>query len=135
MSELKYKEITEKIIGAAMKVHAALGNGFQEVIYQRALEIELKESGLEFAREYSMKVFYKGYEIGERRVDFFVEGKIMVELKAIVLLENVHLAQAKNYLEAYNVEVGLLLNFGNTSLEFKRLENKKYQPTSFPPNP
>ncbi|MBI1782174.1 MAG: GxxExxY protein [Sphingobacteriales bacterium] len=127
MSELKYKEITEKIIGAAMRVHAAMGNGFQEVIYQRALEIEMNESGLEFAREYSMKVFYKGHEIGERRVDFFVEGKIMVELKAIVLLENVHLAQAKNYLEAYNVEVGLLLNFGNTSLEFKRLENKKYQ--------
>ncbi|MBI3717351.1 MAG: GxxExxY protein [Sphingobacteriales bacterium] len=135
MSELKYKEITEKIIGAAMRVHAAMGNGFQEVIYQRALEIEMNESGLEFAREYSMKVFYKGHEIGERRVDFFVEGKIMVELKAIVLLENVHLAQAKNYLEAYNVEVGLLLNFGNTSLEFKRLENKKYQPASFPPNP
>ena len=135
MSDLKYKEITEKIIGAAMKVHAALGNGFQEVIYQRAMEIELKESHVEFAREFSMKVYYKNYEIGERRVDFFVEGKIMVELKAIIALENVHLAQAKNYLEAYNVEVGLLLNFGNTSLEFKRLENKKYKPTPLPLNP
>src|SRR4051794_23687063 len=119
MSELKYKDITEKIIGAAMKVHAALGNGFQEVIYQRALEIELKYSGLNFKREFSMKVYYRGEEIGERRVDFYVENKIMVETKAITSLENDHIAQGKNYLEAYNMEVGLLINFGNTSLEFK----------------
>ena len=125
--EYKYKEITEKIIGAAMRVHAALGNGFQEVIYQRALEIELEDSGLKFARELSMPVYYKNKQIGERRVDFFVEEKIMVELKAIIQLENVHLAQAKNYLEAYNMEVGLLLNFGSASLQFKRLENSKYK--------
>src|SRR6185503_15053483 len=135
MSELKYKEITEKIIGASMKVHAALGNGFQEVIYQRALEIELQESGLKFARELSMPIYYKGKCIGERRVDFFIEEKIMVELKAIIKLENVHLAQAKNYLEAYNMEVGLLINFGAISLEFKRLENQKYKPSIFPINP
>ena len=134
MSELIHKEITEKIIGAAMKVHAALGNGFQEVIYQRALEIEMKYSKLSFEREYNMKIFYRGEEIGQRRVDFFVENKIMVELKAITQLENVHLAQAKNYLEAYNMEVGLLINFGNTSLEFKRLQNKKYQAYQFPQN-
>lgn len=126
MSELVYKEITEKIIGAAMKVHAALGNGFQEVIYQRALEIEMHDAELKFAREFTMPVYYKGKQIGERRVDFFVESKIMVEIKAIIQLENVHLAQAKNYLEAYNMRVGLLINFGSMSLQFKRLQNKKF---------
>ncbi|MBS1916793.1 MAG: GxxExxY protein [Bacteroidetes bacterium] len=135
MSELVYKEITEKIIGAAMKVHATLGNGFQEVIYQRALAIEMKKSGLVFEREYNMKIFYSGEEIGERRVDFFVENKIMVELKVLIQLENVHIEQAKNYLEAYNMEVGLLINFGNTSLEFKRLQNKKFQSSPFHINP
>ncbi len=130
----KYKEITEKIIGAAMKVHAALGNGFQEVIYQRALEIELEDSGLRFVRELSMPVYYKNKQIGERRVDFFVEDKILVELKAIIQLENVHLAQAKNYLEAYNMEVGLLINFGSISLQFKRLGNSKFIPTIIPVN-
>ena len=128
MPDLKYKVITEKIIGASMKVHAALGNGFQEVIYQRALEIELQESGLEFAREFNMPVFYKERMIGERRVDFLVEGVISVELKAILLLEPVHFAQARNYLEAYNLEIGLLINFGSISLEFKRLQNPKFKP-------
>ncbi len=133
-TEYKYKEITEKIIGSAMKVHAALGNGFQEVIYQRALEIEFEDAKLKFARELSMPVYYKKNQIGERRVDFFVEDKIMVELKAIVQLENVHLAQAKNYLEAYNMEVGLLINFGSISLQFKRLGNSKFIPTIIPVN-
>jgi len=128
MSELKYKEITEKIIGSAMKVHAALGNGFQEVIYQRALEIELQDSGLKFAREFCMPVYYKGRQIGKRRVDFLIDEKISVELKAIIKLEPVHFAQARNYLEAYNLEIGLLINFGSISLEFKRLENPKYKP-------
>ena len=128
VKDFKYKEITEKIIGSAMRVHAALGNGFQEVIYQRALEIELEDSGLKFARELSMPVYYKNKQIGERRVDFFVEEKIMVEIKAIIQLENVHLAQAKNYLEAYNMQVGLLINFGSISLQFKRLENPKFIP-------
>src|SRR5690242_9336920 len=128
MGQIKYKfhQTTEKIIGAAMRVHAALGNGFQEVIYQRALEIEMGDSGLKFARELSMPIYYKNNQIGERRVDFFVESKIMVELKAIIQLENVHLAQAKNYLEAYNVQLGLLINFGSASLQFKRLENSKF---------
>jgi GxxExxY protein len=134
MSELKYKEITEKIIGAAMKVHAALGNGFQEVIYQRALEIELKEMNICFAREFSMPVYYKSQQIGERRVDFLIDKKISVELKAIIQLEPVHLAQARNYLEAYNLEVGLLLNFGSISLQFKRLHNPKFVNSSFPQN-
>lgn len=135
MPELKFKEVTEKIIGAAMKVHTTLGNGIQEVIYQRGLEIEFHDSALKFARELSMPVYYKGRCIGEPRVDSFVEEKIMVEIKAIIKLENVHLAQAKNYLEAYNMQVGLLINFGAISLEFKRIENKKYKPSNFPVNP
>ena len=126
MAEYKFKEITEKIIGSSMKVHSTLGNGFQEVIYQRALEIEMLDAGLRFSREFNMPVYYKGRQIGERRVDFFVEEKIMVEIKAIIELENVHLAQAKNYLEAYNMQVGLLLNFGSISLQVKRLENPKF---------
>jgi GxxExxY protein len=126
MPKFKYEEITKKIIGAAMKVHSTLGNGFQEVIYQRAMEIEMRKSGLLFVREFNMPIFYDGEQIGERRVDFFVEGIISVELKAREILEKVHYAQARNYLEAYNLEVGLLLNFGGISLEFKRLENPKY---------
>jgi len=121
---LKYEDITKRIIGCAMKVHSFLGNGFQEVIYQRALEIELNLEGLKFEREKEMPVMYREYEIGTRRVDFFVEDKIMVELKALIQLEDVHLAQGKNYLEAYNMEVGLLINFGAKSLEFKRLFNR-----------
>ena len=121
---MKYEEITKRIIGCAMKVHSILGNGFQEVIYQRALAIEMELEGLNFEREKEMTVMYKGYNIGTRRVDFFVEEKIMVELKAIIKLEDVNIAQAKNYLEAYNMEVGLLINFGARSLEFKRLYNR-----------
>jgi GxxExxY protein len=120
-----YEELTKKIIGCAMEVHKRLGNGFQEVIYQRALAIEMKMAGLDFAREMEMKIFYRDFEIGTRRVDFFVEDKIMVELKAIIKLEDVHLAQAMNYVEAYKMEIGLLINFGAKSLEFKRVHNNK----------
>ena len=122
--EYKYSELTSKIIGCAMKVHSTLGNGFQEVIYQRALAIEMTKQELSFVREMEMPVYYNGQQIGTRRVDFFVEDKIMVELKAIIQLEDVHLAQAINYLEAYNMEIGLLINFGSKSLEFKRVQNK-----------
>ena len=108
-----------------MKVHSVLGNGFQEVIYQRALEIEIRKAGLGYAREMEMAVYYDGIDIGTRRVDFFVEDVIMVELKAIILLEEVHLAQAMNYVEAYKMEIGLLLNFGSKSLQFKRVHNNK----------
>lgn len=120
-------ELTGKIIGCAMEVHKILVNGFQEVIYQRALAIEMKMQGLEFEREKEIPLKYKDFDIGTRRVDFFVMNKIMVEIKAVKELEDVHLAQAINYLEAYGMEIGLLINFGNTSLQFKRVmkPNKK----------
>ena len=117
------EEITKKIIGCAMKVHTTLGNGFQEVVYQRALAIEMEYNGLHYEREKEMDIFYRARNIGTRRVDFFVEGKIMVELKALIELADVHLAQAMNYLEAYNMEIGLLINFGAKSLQFKRVHN------------
>ena len=113
---------TQKIIGCAMRVHNQIGAGFQEVIYQRALAKEFEKCGLSFVREFEIPIFYDHEEIGSRRVDFFVEEKIMVEIKAVSRLENSHLAQAINYLEAYNIEIGLLLNFGASSLQFKRLE-------------
>jgi len=123
--ETKYLDLTRKIIGCAMKVHSKLGNGFQEVIYQRALGIQMMKEGLSFVREKEMKIFYEGKEVGTRRVDFFVEGKVMVELKALIQIDPVHLAQALNYLEAYSLEVGLLINFGAKSLQFKRIHNNK----------
>jgi len=126
--QYKYSELTGKIIGCAMEVHKALGNGFQEVIYQRALEYEMELQGLGFAREFEMPIFYKDKQMGTRRVDFLVETRISVELKALTQLEPVHLAQAINYLEAYNLEIGLLINFGETKLKFHRLENKKLKP-------
>src|SRR6185437_3223444 len=123
---MKYEDLTHKIIGGAMKVHSTLGTGFQEVIYQRALAIELDKNKLTFARELEMTIFYEGVDIGTRRVDFFVEKNIMVELKAVSKLDDLHLAQALNYLEAYNLPVGLLINFGSKSMEFKRVYNTKH---------
>lgn len=117
----KYSDITGKVIGCAMEVHRYLGNGFQEVIYQRALALEMQQQGLSFSREHEMQIQYKGVDIGTRRVDFFVEGKVMVEIKAVIQLEDVHLAQAINYLEASGSEIGLLINFGSRSLQFKRV--------------
>ena len=117
-------ELTYKIIGCAMKVYNTLGNGFQEVIYQRCLAIELERNNIEFAREQELPIFYEGIHVGTRRADFIVEGKVMVELKAIIKLEEVHLAQALNYLTAYQIDKGLLINFGSTSLEVKRLFRK-----------
>jgi GxxExxY protein len=120
---MQHQEITHKIIGCAMKVHSTLGSGFQEVIYQRALAIEMKKHALNFNKEMKMEIFYEGLSIGTRRVDFFVEGKIMVELKAVIKLEDTHLAQVMNYCQAYNLPIGLLLNFGAKSLVFKRVYN------------
>ena len=125
--EYKFSELTSKIIGCAITVHKTLRNGFQEVIYQRAMEIEMRLANIQFNREFEMPISYREEQIGTRRVDFLVENIISVELKAITKLEDVHFAQAINYLEAYNLEVGLLINFGERSLNFKRLTNKKYQ--------
>jgi len=126
-------ELTGKIIGCAMEVHRIMGNGFQEVVYQRCLAIEMKQQGISFSREHEMDLTYKGHLVGTRRVDFFVEDKIMLELKAVSNLDDVHLAQAINYLEAYGLNVGLLINFGNTSLQFKRVSKpskKNHSPSN-----
>ena len=136
MSDFKFGDITEKIIGASFRVHSTLGCGFQEVIYQRALELELRLIPLQYTREFEMPIFYLDQQIGTRRVDFLIENKISVELKALTKLEDVHLVQAVNYLEAYNLEIGLLINFGSKRLEFHRFTNKKYNPTLLHhPNP
>ena len=118
-------DLTYKVIGCAMKVHGTLGNGFQEVIYQRALAIEMQKQGLTYQRELEMQLFYDGHDIGTRRVDFIVEENLMVELKAVIKLEDVHLAQGLNYLVAYKMDLGLLLNFGAQSLDIKRLRHPK----------
>lgn len=125
--EYKYSELTGRVIGCAMEVHRQLGNGFQEVIYQRALGLEMAIAGIPFEREFEMPIYYKEHHIGTRRVDFLVNGTLSVELKAIKELEDVHFAQGINYLEAYNLEIGLLINFGEQRLVFKRLTNKKFK--------
>lgn len=125
---MEYSEVTYLINGCAMKVHSVIGNGFQEKIYQRCLAIELSKAGLEFKSEVSHPIFYEGEKVGVRRADFVVSGKIIVELKAVINLEDVHLAQAKNYVVAYDLPVGLLINFGSKSLQFKKIYNAKYNP-------
>jgi GxxExxY protein len=128
------EEITYKIIGCAMKVHNTLGNGFQEVIYQRCLAIELEKAGLHFKREIEQTIFYEGIDVGTRRADFVVEDSVIVELKAIISLDDVHLAQAKNYVVAYDFPTGLLINFGSTSLQYKKVFNPKYNAENNPAN-
>ena len=128
MTDFKYGEITEKIIGAAFRVHGTFGNGFQEVIFQRAMELEFRSISLDFVREFEMPIYYMDQNIGTRRVDFLIADKISVQLKAIIKLEDVHIAQAINYLEAYNLEIGLLINFGSKRLELHRFTNKKFNP-------
>ncbi|MFP5041083.1 GxxExxY protein [Parasediminibacterium sp. JCM 36343] len=125
--EYKYSDITAKILGSCFEVHKILGNGFQEVIYQRALEREMSIRGLSFAREFEMPIFYKEEQIGTRRVDFLIETVVSVELKALAKLDEIHLAQAINYLEAYNLEIGMLINFGAKILEYRRLINPKFK--------
>ncbi len=126
-----YDGTTHIIIGCAMKVHNTLGNGFQEVIYQRAMAIEMERQKLVFARELEMTILYEGIDIGTRRVDFFVENKIMLELKAIITLNDANINQCRNYLEAYNLPVGLLINFGSNSLEYKRIYNTKHPDSKY----
>ena len=125
--EHKHSVLTGRIIGCAMTVHTALGNGFQEAIYQKALEMEMEDQGISFSREHEMHIYFKGKQIGIRRADFLVEDVVCVELKAVIELQDVHLAQAINYLEASDLEVGLLINFGAISLGFKRVTNKKFK--------
>ena len=125
--QYKYSALTSRIIRCAMTVHQTLGNGFQEVIYQRALALEMEAAGIPFEREFNMSILYRSQQIGTRRVDFLVDRVVSVELKAVATLDGSHLAQAINYLEAYNLEIGLLINFGETSLRFHRFTNKKYQ--------
>lgn len=124
-TEYKYGDLTGKVIGCAMEVHRHLRFGFQEVIYQRALAHELGLQGISYAREVTMQIFYKGTLMGTRRVDFIIEDILSVELKAVGDLEGVHFVQAMNYLEIYQLEVGLLINFGAKSLQWKRLHNKR----------
>ena len=123
---LEKDKLTFDIIGCALKVHNTLGNGFQEVIYQRCLAIELQRAGIEFAREVDQNIYYEGIYVGTRRADFVVDNKVIVELKALVNLEDVHLAQAKNYVVAYRFEKGLLINFGATSLQYKLIFNPHF---------
>jgi len=132
---MKEEEITYKIIGCAMKVHNTLGNGFQEVIYQRCLAIELERAYLGFGRELEQIIYYEGISVGTRRADFIVENSIVVEIKAVINLEDVHLAQAKNYVVAYNMPSGLLINFGSKSLQYKKIFNPKYNSVKNPFNP
>ena len=120
-------ELTYKVIGCAMKVHSTLGNGFQEVIYQRCLAIELEKADLSYSREQEHLIYYEGVDVGTRRADFIVENRLVLELKAIINLEDVHLAQAKNYTVAYDFPLGLLINFGSQSLQYKLIFNPKYQ--------
>ena len=123
---MKTDNITYKVIGCAMKVHNQLGNGFQEVIYQRCLEIEFRKINLQYGREIEQEIYYDEQVVGTRRADFIVEDNVIVEIKAVINLEDVHLAQAKNYVVAYDFPVGLLINFGSTSLEFKKIFNPAY---------
>lgn len=122
-TDLKYHDITEKVIGASFEVHSFLGNGFQEVIYQRALAYEFEKNGLSFEREIEQHIYYKDIltPIGTRRADFVIEQKVLVEIKAVIEMNDAHIAQTLNYLKAYKFEVGLLINFGSKSLTFKRL--------------
>lgn len=123
-------KLTYDVIGCAMKVHNSLGNGFQELIYQRCLAIELDNSKIKFGREVDQPIFYNDVMVGSRRVDFVIEDRIIVELKALIKLEDVHIAQAKNYVVAYNFEKGLLINFGSQSLQYKLIFNPKFNPVN-----
>ena len=129
--DLKYPDLTRRIIGCAMAVHSALGNGFQEVVYQRAMAVEMESAGLSFAREHEMPIWYREVQVGTRRVDFFVEEVVVVELKAVSALDDSHLAQSINYLEVFGLEVGLMVNFG--SKRFGGLPTRGFEPGNFGP--
>src|SRR6476469_9755533 len=117
---MKHQEITETILGSAMKVHSHFGRGFAEIIYQRSLKIELEEKGFKCGLEVGKNIYYKGVLVGKRRLDLIVNDKVLVELKAISELDWLEYNNVVNYLKVFNIEVGLLLNFGSKSLQFKR---------------
>ena len=117
----QYNEITYAVNGAAMEVHSKLGCGFPEIIYQRALSLELDLRGIKHKRERELPIYYKDANIGTRRVDFLIEPNLIVEIKALGQLEDLHMVQVLNYLKIFNLDVALLINFGVTQLEYKRL--------------
>ena len=122
---MKHEEITYKIIACAMEVHRKLGPGYPEYIYHRALIVEFKLQNVYFEDEFEIKIYYKGEQVGIRRVDFLVDKEVPVEIKAATELSDLNIAQAKNYLEAGGIEIGLLINFGTASLQFKRMINNR----------
>ena len=127
--ELQNRNLTERIISAAIRVHKELGPGFLETMYEEALAIELTAGGLAFERQKLLPVFYREHLIGEHRLDFLVEGKVIVELKAISALEDIHFAIVRSYLKAANLDDALLLNFATARVTVKRV-GREYHPTT-----
>jgi GxxExxY protein len=125
--ELGNRDLTEHIIGAAIRVHTELGPGFLESIYEEALAVELRLLGLSFERQKPVPIFYRGHPIGEHRLDLLVQLSVVVELKAIAQLENIHFAIVRSYLKALGLSDGLLLNFAATRLVVKRV-GREYHP-------
>jgi GxxExxY protein len=122
---LRDSEITQQIIAAAIRVHRELGPGFLESIYEEALAVEFALSGIQFVRQYPVPLFYRDHQIGEHRLDFLVEGKFVVELKAVSRLEDIHFAIGRSYLKAISLEDGLLFNFATAPLTIKRFCRKR----------
>lgn len=122
----KINDLTHKILACAMKVYNTLGNGFEDAVYQRALVIEMEFQGLSFEREKEMSIYYHDIEIGTHKVDFLIDKKLILDVKVVNELLPVHINQAVNYCEAYNIDDGLLVNFGKTSFEFKRVYKKNH---------
>lgn len=121
-----HSDITSAILGAAFEVHKQIGCGFVEAVYHRAMLWELYLRKIEHESEKELPIYYKNHKVGSRRADILVNKLVIIELKATSQLENIHLAQAINYLETFNLDVGLLLNFGSRSLEYKRVIHPKY---------
>ena len=127
MEKSAFDDLAYKVIGCSMKVQGILGSGFQEKVYQRALSVEFSNQNISFAREIEMDIFYEGIQVGCRRVDFYVEDQLVVEIKAVSILDEIHLAQAISYCQVFNKASGLLLNFGSRNLEYKRVYNTSYK--------
>lgn len=126
--ELGQRELTERIIGAAIRVHKDLGPGFLEAVYEEALAVEFVLSGIQFVRQKPVHLFYKDHQVGEHRLDFLVEDSVVVELKAIRALEDIHFAIGRSYLKATHLQDGLLLNFATCPLTVKRFTRERTTP-------